>query len=337
MSAEDIARITVAADFGPLVELLFSATARQGPRGDLLFGPWWCQLAAEARRPGRTVAMFGGITPPIDLISVIGRSCSIEHALEELLRARPEILQAELDDSAARPGASPAWVHELPRSMGARRRLETDLRDFYTAAVAPHWARIQSLVDNEAARYARLLATRGLQYFLNVLHPDLSWSSPVLVMRRRWKVVTDLDPQGRGVVIVPSVFSRQVRVYAPIDPCEGPITIVVPAMHSIAVAQHLWQPDHRTGSKSLAALLGETRAAVLEAASSGCTTTELARHVRISLATASYHAAVLRDADLIQSERLGSAVLHTVTGLGASLLNGSPSPLADDGERVIVR
>jgi Helix-turn-helix domain len=64
---------------------------------------------------------------------------------------------------------------------------------------------------------------------------------------------------------------------------------------------------------------GEERAQ-LSAIAQGCTTTELADRVGISLAAASQHASVLRDAGLITTRRQGSAVLHVLTPLGAELL-----------------
>ena len=65
---------------------------------------------------------------------------------------------------------------------------------------------------------------------------------------------------------------------------------------------------------------------MLRATVGGCGTTELARRLNISLATASHHAAVLRNAHLVTTRREGKAVLHTVTSLGIALLGRSPSP-----------
>ena len=80
-----------------------------------------------------------------------------------------------------------------------------------------------------------------------------------------------------------------------------------------------WAPSRSRGS-ALAALVGRNRAAVLQSIADGCTTTELARRVGISLAAASQHASVLRGAGLIATRRQGSAVLHVLTPLGAELL-----------------
>ncbi|MFD9892714.1 helix-turn-helix domain-containing protein [Amycolatopsis sp. NPDC059027] len=73
---------------------------------------------------------------------------------------------------------------------------------------------------------------------------------------------------------------------------------------------------------SLSALLGVTRARVLEATEAGCTTTELSRRVGVSAASASYHASILRAAGLIATRRTGIAVRHEITVLGAHLLTG---------------
>jgi DNA-binding transcriptional ArsR family regulator len=44
----------------------------------------------------------------------------------------------------------------------------------------------------------------------------------------------------------------------------------------------------------------------------------------ITLATASHQTAVLREAGLIGSQRIGKSVRHQATALGLALLNGFP-------------
>ena len=78
--------------------------------------------------------------------------------------------------------------------------------------------------------------------------------------------------------------------------------------------------DPRPWGAALAALVGRYRAAVLRTIADGCTTTELADRVGISLATANQHVSVLRDAGLITTHRQGNSVLHVLTPLGAELL-----------------
>ncbi|MEU7822756.1 helix-turn-helix domain-containing protein [Catellatospora sp. NPDC049133] len=48
----------------------------------------------------------------------------------------------------------------------------------------------------------------------------------------------------------------------------------------------------------------------------------LARRANVSAPSASQHATALRAANLIASQRSGTSMLHSVTPLGRSLLNG---------------
>jgi DNA-binding MarR family transcriptional regulator len=125
------------------------------------------------------------------------------------------------------------------------------------------------------------------------------------------------------VVFIPSLFCPPgyPMCVAADDPDGSPI-IHYPIALDARTMRGLWEPPAgATARSSLAALLGRTRAAVLDAVAAGpCTTSELARRAGVSVPSASEHAAVLRDADLIVTSRVGRAVLHTVTPLGASLL-----------------
>jgi DNA-binding MarR family transcriptional regulator len=77
---------------------------------------------------------------------------------------------------------------------------------------------------------------------------------------------------------------------------------------------------------TLAGLLGRTRAAVLALAVTPRMTTELARELGISAASASVHARALRAVGLLVTERAGKAVLHSATPLGERLLAEATHP-----------
>jgi DNA-binding transcriptional ArsR family regulator len=80
-----------------------------------------------------------------------------------------------------------------------------------------------------------------------------------------------------------------------------------------------WTPPATNGNDRdpLASVLGATRARVLRALTDEHTTSGLARALGISLASASTHAAALREAGLVTSRRQGQSVRHTLTDLGA--------------------
>jgi len=93
-----------------------------------------------------------------------------------------------------------------------------------------------------------------------------------------------------------------------------------------------------TGPSALASLIGRTRARVLAdiGAAAGHTTTEIARRLRISPASASEHAYALRAAGLISTERAGTGVAHRITPLGRALL-GSPRRGGANHSRTVSR
>ncbi|MGH1552153.1 ArsR/SmtB family transcription factor [Streptomyces sp. L7] len=128
--------------------------------------------------------------------------------------------------------------------------------------------------------------------------------------------------KGRGLHLIPSLFCRApgITLHA-----ELPV-LAFPVSHDT-----VWTPGTSTAPESqggtLGALLGPTRAALLQAISAGhgITTSALARRTGISSATVSHHTTVLRDAGLITTHRTGTTAHHLSTPLGSRLLNGTPA------------
>jgi DNA-binding transcriptional ArsR family regulator len=143
------------------------------------------------------------------------------------------------------------------------------------------------------------------------------------------------------VVLIPSFLIGDFTIVSTDlqDPSAQP-RLLFPATGGLASDTRLWSaapPD----SSALGALVGRNRAAVMSSIVGGCSTTDIARRAGISLAAASQHATVLRDAGLITTHRHGRAVLHTLTPLGTELLAASKPPdgswpdslLTEDSER----
>jgi hypothetical protein len=261
----------------------------------------------------------------MDIITMTGRSSSIDEGLEAVASLRPGIVGLELAYSAEGPFRPPAWAGVLAEpATVARTQLAGALKTYHDKAVAPHWPAVSRLLDAERDRAVRLLSEQGIDRFLASRHPTIGWDPPVLTIDACLPIgdqVAYLD--GRGVVFVPSLFCPPgyPMCMAPDEPDASPV-IHYPVALDAATMRGLWEPAAGgTARSSLAALLGRTRAAVLDAIAAGpCTTSELARRAGVSVPSASEHAAVLRDADLIVTRRVSKAVLHTLTQLGASLL-----------------
>ena len=135
----------------------------------------------------------------------------------------------------------------------------------------------------------------------------------------------EVRPGGVGVTLLPSVLWTG-RPMIGANP-DGSTVIVYPALTPLPlIAQAAGDP--------VGALVGHTRAAVLRLTGRERTTTELAAELGVSAAAVSEHTRTLREAGLIVTTRAGKAVLHSLTPLGASLLEGAPAvtaPLRDDG------
>ncbi|MFI6639824.1 ArsR/SmtB family transcription factor [Streptomyces sp. NPDC050504] len=209
-------------------------------------------------------------------------------------------------------------------------RLIGALGSYHRAAVEPYWPHVQARIEADRAIRGRAVLDGGADELLASLPPMLRWRPPVL--EADYPCHRELHLNGRGLLLQPSYFCRRTPVVYR-DPLLPPV-LVYPVTHYETDA-----PAHGGPSAALGRLVGHTRSAVLQSIGQGCTTSELARRAGVSLASASQHATVLRDAGLLVTLRHGSAVLHTLTPLGAALLRGGAhdAPAATRGRAPSLR
>lgn len=199
-------------------------------------------------------------------------------------------------------------------------------RDALTAyrgvAIDPYRHQIATLVNGELQTRSGLLLDGGYASCLDGLGNHTRWSGSVL--EASYPERHEVPLSGRGLLLLPAVFCPPDRVLLA-GPKERP-TVIYPVRQSAAAIEPGVGEHPRNG---LAALLGTTRATVLEVISESCSTTELAARLRVSLATASQHATVLRQTGLVTTRRDGRRVEHTLTPLGRRLLLGAEGCTAD--------
>lgn len=211
---------------------------------------------------------------------------------------------------AGRTRRLPGWAHRL---AGGDRSVLDELVDamavVHDAVVRPVWDQVGTVVDAERSMLGGVLLDDGVEAMLASLRPVLRWDAPVL--SADYPLPLDVHLGGRGLLLIPSYFCWATPV-ALVDPALMPV-LVYPVEHP---------PDWLAGGRrrALEALLGRTRAAVLAALVTTSTSTELARRLGISPASASEHVGVLRDAGLVVSRRSGRAVWHTLTPLAEAVL-----------------
>jgi Helix-turn-helix domain len=319
-TAEDLERIQVRPALGPLAETVKAMSllrCPQQPRAP--YRQWRGQV--KGRLTPQMAALTAMIPPGskgVDLSMLTGTASTLEQGVQALLAVPREHLLVEMEFTD-RGHKLPAEVWAVAESSQARLQLAAAAVAAHQALVAPYWTRIHACLHAEHVARLRTLAAGGPDRLLASLQsPWVRWRPPVLEVLV--PADTDVPLNGRGIALVPSVFVGQIPSLHqnPNDPSSVP-WLVMPPADSRLEQRHLWANPRPRGA-ALAALVGRNRAAVLRTIAEGCSTTELADRVGISLAAASQHASVLRDAGLITTHRQGSAVLHVLTPLGAELL-----------------
>ncbi|GAA2350249.1 helix-turn-helix domain-containing protein [Streptomyces cuspidosporus] len=333
----DLARLRMASRPDALWETVLSFHRLRENRAATVYGEWRSLVRNRVNGEARLLAPLipsRGYFP--DFLTPAEGIIGCDSAMEALRATPGERLHAEI---ARLPAARlPGWIRDL--AQGERRaldRLAAALSSYHEAAIAPYWPRLQARIEADRAVRGRALLDGGADGLLASLPPTMRWRAPVLEVD--YPVDRDLELGGRGLLLQPSFFCRRTPVTL-YDPGLTPV-LVYPVEHTPRAApprpsaHHAPTPRPAPGprsaprpapgpgaARSLGRLVGQTRSAVLQGVGGGCTTSELARRVGVSLASASQHASVLRDAGLVLTLRRGSAVLHTLTPLGAALLRG---------------
>jgi DNA-binding transcriptional ArsR family regulator len=315
---EDLSRIRFASRPDPLWETMLSIGLLRTVRGRAAFDPWRERARTRLTRlPRGQWRLLCHLVPSKgdfpDFLTPSEASHGLEAGIAAILGTSRRRLRHEMT----------VLPHALPvtRLLGegdptALRGLGEALRGYHEAVIAPYWPRLQAVVDAERAVRARPLLDHGSEELLAELGPTMRWRPPVL--ETDYPAEHEIHLAGRGLLMVPSAFCWRT-----------PVTLIDPALPPVLVYPARRGPEwwHGTvsgeASRPLSNLLGPTRAACLRVIEDGCTTGELARRIGGTSPTASQHASTLRDAGLITSTRQGNTVIHTVTSLGAALLDAA--------------
>jgi DNA-binding transcriptional ArsR family regulator len=316
-TADDLARTSLAGEPDELWEVLLSLHMLQVEDGPVPYGAWRQRM--RRRLPRETIGPLAALAPPVgyspDFLTPSDSTGGFEAALDQLLSTPRHRVREDLSGLSTRRTAA-SWVRELsaarPESL---HRLGHAVRVYHRSALAPYWSSLRGAVRADQRHRLEQMATGGVGAVLAELHPGVRWRHQVLEIPKFPDEEVRLD--GRGIRLQPSYFCW--RAPTKLGDHDLPPVLVYPIRNAAGLQLDRSPSD---SEQSLAALLGRTRANVLALTVDGCTTTELAKACRITLATASHQTAVLRDAGLIESRRHGKSVRHQVTGLGRALLNG---------------
>jgi DNA-binding transcriptional ArsR family regulator len=187
---------------------------------------------------------------------------------------------------------------------------------FFEVAVQPTWPKVRAVLERDIERRSDRMAFRGAIAMIDDLGTGVQWDRDGVVLDRPYEMVVDWAAE--GLLLVPSTTHVGRVNYS----AERPLTpmIVYPADGTA----RLWErPRLLSADRSLASLLGPTRAALLSALGDASSTTELSEQLFWSEPTVSYHLKILFDAGLVERARRGRRVLYRRTDLGSSLIDGA--------------
>ncbi|MEJ2858578.1 MULTISPECIES: ArsR/SmtB family transcription factor [unclassified Saccharothrix] len=203
----------------------------------------------------------------------------------------------------------PATTRRIAESGRMQRRLANGLARFWRDTLADGWPELRSITDQDIAHRATTIASHGVGRTFAALHPDLKWTGNAVTLATSWDA--EVDVTGRDLVLAPSVLGRSDVV----------IQVDTPGQCV------LYYPAHRVGAhrdrrpRTIAPVVGTTRATLLAALDTARSTTELATRTGYSPATISYHLTALHRAHLVTRVRAGRYVLYERTAHAAGLLD----------------
>ncbi|MGW7413086.1 DUF5937 family protein [Streptomyces sp. NPDC054863] len=288
--------------------------------------PWLRRIRDAAReldlRPLWRLMPERGYAPTFIGPPPIGPAASFEDEIAAVREIDPLAARAEMVRTFANmPGAadSPAGRAMLDQPAETVRELTELLEAVWRRLIEPDWPRLRTLFDADILFHSRRLTRGGLEALFAELHPKLAWAPPTLTLTTRagWEERQPLE--GRGVVLMPSVFCWPTLVTGFEAPWQPALAYPVRGIGG------LWaeQPEGAGTPAALARLLGRGRADVLCALDEPASTSALALRLGLAASSVSAHLAALRGAGLLVSRRYGHQVLYERTPLGIALATGS--------------
>jgi DNA-binding transcriptional ArsR family regulator len=203
----------------------------------------------------------------------------------------------------------------LLRSRGAAVHLADLLDVIWIELVKPSWPKVRDLLERDVAYRARRLPEGGLARLFEDLSPAVRLRGRRLHVRQRSTGAFELGPT--GLLLTPSAF-----IAPRVATMSEPAVLIYPARGTAALLGH----DQGEADRSVARLIGETRAEILTRLTEPASTTSLARMLERSPGNVADHLAVLLHAGLVERRRSGRSVIYAPTELGQALLARSPQP-----------
>ena len=234
----------------------------------------------------------------------------IEDELDRLAATDPELVRSDVQRAYPDgvPDAARSFVEEPQAALAG---FVEQAWSFWQAALEPWWPRMSAFLESEIASRARRLVTTGSEAAFADLDPTVTWDGRDLSVSPTKLAARDVDLDGRGLLLIPSVLAWDVwpRVDPPWDPA---LTYQPPGVGD------LWLHD-TSSAGALDELVGRRRAALLRSLERPASTQALALRTGWSPGGVSSHLGVLRRTGLVVRRREGRQVVYSRTAAGNAL------------------
>ncbi|MEV7192214.1 helix-turn-helix domain-containing protein [Streptomyces sp. NPDC093510] len=201
-----------------------------------------------------------------------------------------------------------AATRRIAESGRMQRHLANGLARFWRDALSEGWPELRSIIEQDIAHRATVIAAHGFGQALGALHPDLDWAGDAVTLAKPWD--GEIDVTGRDLVLAPGVLNWP-DVIVQVD-TPGQFVLYYPAQRIGA------ERDRRSGR--ISQVVGNARAALLADLGTARSTAELATRIGCTPGTVSYHLSALHRARLVTKVRDGRYVLYRRTAHAADLL-----------------
>lgn len=311
--------------FSPLAEVTSSLRILTSGQVPKWHEPWfrevrdkfgkldWRLLSAVA--PNRHILPEFMFQPPS------GTATAIEDQLDNLQKLGRDDIEAGLRET---------WAEQLPdgarRLLEARKataaRLTSALWDYWCLAISPYWADILATLQGDLIRRERLLAEIGLEGLFATLHDDLHFADDRIYINKPEDSHWSLNRA--GATIIPSVFVAPHLAIPSSDDRDGIYFIY--GAHRFDAVWSSWSRSADTGDSPLDALIGSTKASILEELELPATTLALAERLKLKSPGVSQHLSAMKNSGLLKSRRSGKSVFYYRTELAERLLTVASLP-----------
>ncbi len=334
LSPGDIEKVRFA--YSPLIELTASFKLLQNPQRHALYQAWVDQALSAFDRiefpyMSAVILQHGYI---VDFLTPTPTKTilNFEDEIDRVRETPDEIIRKNVEVVMVYDGETPIRMQFLERPREALDCLIEELRFYWNAVLAPHWAQMTVILENDVLFRARALALYGVDVTLEGISDALGYHRGILQLDRQPHGKhttsdiayggTDFQLKGDGLQLVPSLFSSRGAA----NMCAVAWQVApewLPMLIYEARGLGLWRQqavEPADANELLALMLGASRARLLQTLIEPIHTNELAQRLSLTAGAVSQQLGKLAQAGLIELYRSGSKVYYQLSDRGGRLL-----------------